>query len=201
LRLQERSVIDTNGAPGRGALDRRRFLLTTATGLVAAGTGAQLAAAATDDDLAVANFGLASSYLAADFYAKALASGKLGPGARGWLRAGRSAAVGHARELTTLLTGAGDTPATAEDFELAWPAGTFTTAARIRSTGVGVLRPMRAAYQQAAAIVTEPTYRVLFASLAASYGEQLGHLSGSVESFPKPMDLETASAALESYLG
>ena len=49
--------------------------------------------------------------------------------------------------------------------------------------------------------MTEPTYRVLFASLAASYGEQLGHLSGSVESFPKPMDLETASAALESYLG
>ena len=49
--------------------------------------------------------------------------------------------------------------------------------------------------------MTEPTYRVLFASLAASYGEQVGHLSGSVESFPTPMDLETASAALESYLG
>ena len=109
--------------------------------------------------------------------------------------------MGHARELTTLLTGAGETPATAEDFELAWPAGTFTTAARMgRSTPTPVDR-MRAAYQQAAAIVTEPTYRVLFASLAASHGEQLGHLSGSVESFPKPMDLETASAALESYLG
>ena len=103
-------------------LDRRRFLLTTATGLVAAGTGVQLASAATDDDLAVANFGLASSYLAADFYAKALPSGKLGPEARDWLRAGRAAALGHARELTTLLTGAGDTPAAAEDFEFVWPA-------------------------------------------------------------------------------
>ena len=161
----------------------------------------QLASAATDDDLAVANFGLASSYLAADFYAKALASGKLGPEARGRLRAGRAAAVGHARELTTLLAGAGDTPAAAEDFEFAWPANTFTTAARIRSAGLGVLRPVRAAYQQAAATVSEPTYRVLFASLAASYGEQVGHLSGSVESFPTPMDLETASAALENYLG
>ena len=82
-----------------------------------------------------------------------------------------------------------------------WPATTFTTAARIRSTGLGVLRPVRAAYQQAAATVTEPSYRVLFASLAASYGEQVGHFSGSVESFPTPMDLETASAALEDYLG
>ena len=71
----------TNGAAERRAFDRRRFLLTTATGLAAAGMGAQLAAAATDDDLAVANFGLASSYLAADYYAKALASGKLGPDA------------------------------------------------------------------------------------------------------------------------
>jgi Ferritin-like domain len=120
----------------------------------------QLASAAADDDLPVANFGLASSYLAADFYAKALASGKLGPEARGWLTAGRAAAAGHARELTTLLTGAGDTPAAAEDFEFAWSANTFTSAARIRSTGLGVLRPVRAAYQQAAATVSEPTHRV-----------------------------------------
>ena len=51
---------------------------------MAAGAGVQLASAATDDDLAFANFGLASSYLAADFYGKALTSGKLGPEARGW---------------------------------------------------------------------------------------------------------------------
>ena len=105
------------------AIDRRRFLLATATGLVAASVGVRSAAAATDDDLAYANFGLASSYLLADFYGRALRSGRpLGPAARPTLRRGRSASTLQARALTDLLTGAGDTPATADDFTFEWPA-------------------------------------------------------------------------------
>jgi hypothetical protein len=50
-----------------------------------------------------------------------------------------------------------------------------------------------------------PTYRVLYASLGASLGQQIGALAGPagarLEPFPVAMELEAASAALESYLG
>jgi hypothetical protein len=48
------------------------------------------------------------------------------------------------------------------------------------------------------------SYRVLFASLAASVAQQIGALGGPSEAaapFPPALDLEAASAALESYLG
>ena len=74
------------------------------------------------------------------------------------------------------------------------------------TTGVAVLRPLLGAYQTASASVVEPSYRVLYASLAVSLGEQIdacAALSGRVdaEPFPAAVDLEAASAALEGYLG
>ena len=163
------------------------------------------ARAATDEDLAYANFGLAAAYLAADYYSRALHGGKLGRDGVRTLHAGRGASLAHARALSELITGAGDTPATAEDFEFAWPAKVFATASSTRKTGLDVLRPTLGAYQSAAAIVAIPAYRILYASLGASLGQQIGALAGPIgdpaEPFPPALDLETASAALEGYLG
>ena len=187
---------------------KRRGFLLGAAGVAGAVSTPWLTAAgaATDDDLSYANFGLASSYLLADFYGRALEAGRLGTAARRSLRTGRTAANQHARALTELLTGAGDPPAAAEDFAFEWPQGTFTTAGRTRQTGLGVLRATAGAYQRAAATSTEPSYRALFASLAGSLAEQAGALAAlggdlGVTSFPTALDLEAASAALEEYLG
>lgn len=106
---------------GERGLDRRRFLLATASGVVVAGIQVRDAKAATENDLAYANFGLATSYLVADFYTRSLEAGKLETSTRPALRRGRAAATLHAREFMALLTGAGDTPATAEDFTFEWP--------------------------------------------------------------------------------
>ena len=112
------------------AIDRRRFLFATATGLLAAGTGVRSAAAATDDDLAFANFGLASSYLLADFY---------GAGARVGPARCRGAADAATRAIGLDAPGArADRPAhrrgghagdrrTTSTFE--WPAAALATAA------------------------------------------------------------------------
>ena len=64
-------------------MKRRGFLLGAAgvAGAVAS-PWVSVAGAATDDDLAYANFGLASSYLLADFYGRALEAGRLGTAAR-----------------------------------------------------------------------------------------------------------------------
>ena len=200
--------------PGTGGLDTRldrravrrgTFLVAAASGLVAAGIGVRTAAAATDDELAYANFGLAAGYLAADYYARALEADKLGADARRMLRSGRSASLAHARAISDLITGAGDTPAASDDFAFEWPAKAFDTAVATRKTGVDVLRPMLGAYQSAASAVSEPSYRVLYASLVGSVGQQIGALVGPVgeraEPFPPAVDLEAASDALEPYLG
>jgi ferritin-like protein len=187
-------------------INRRRFLIGAAgvTGVAVGTPWLGAAPAATDDELAYANFGLAAAYLAADYYARALDAGKLA-GAGRTLRSGRAASLAHARALTDLISGAGDTPAAAEDFEFAWPDNAYATAASTRKTGFAVLRPTLAAYQSAAASVIMPSYRVLYSSLAASLGQQIGALVGPTgeraEPFPPALDLESASGALETYLG
>jgi Ferritin-like domain len=189
-------------------MNRRRFLFTAlGAGTVAVGApwlGG--AAAASDEEIAFANFAVSVELLLKDFYVKALDSKAVtGPGVAA-LRSGRAAAARHARELADVLTGAGDAPPLEEDFTFAWPASTFRSARAIGATGLGVLRALLGAYQTAAATVTEPSYRVLYASLAASTGQQIGALSSlsgrsGAEPFPVAMDLETASATLERYLG
>jgi hypothetical protein len=189
-------------------MNRGRFLAGTVGAGAAALTGPWLpaAAAATEDELAFANFGASTELLLKDFYAKALEA-KVVPRARtATLKRGRSAAAQHAKALSDLLTGAGDTPPLEEDFGFEWPRTTFRTEQSIATTGTGILRALLGAYQSAAASVTEPSYRVLYASLAASVGQQLAALAtiagrSAVEPFPVALDLEAASNALEAYLG
>jgi hypothetical protein len=186
-------------------LSRRRLLVAAAGGVAMTVAPVRPAGAATDDELASANFGLAAAYLAADYYAHALQADKLGADSRRTLRSGRAASLSQARALSDLITGAGDTPAASEDFAFEWPAKAFDTAAATRTTGLDVLRPTLGAYQSAVAAVSESSYRVLYASLVASLGQQIGALVGSVgervEPFPPALDLESASDALEGYLG
>jgi hypothetical protein len=189
-------------------VDRRRFLLSTAGVSAAALEGPWLgpASAATEDDLAFANFGVAAELLLKDFYARAL-DGKLFGGARASvLHQGRSAATRHAMALGDLLAAAGDTAPLEEDFEFVWPTGAFSGAPATVKTGLLLLRALLGSYQTAAASASVPDYRILYASLAASVGEQIGALSAvtaplGAEAFPVATDLETASAALERYLG
>jgi len=189
-------------------LNRGRFL-TSAVGVGALTLGAPwvaTAGAATEDDLAYANFGAATEFLVKDFYAKALRANVFAGTETTALKRGRSCAAQHAKALSDLLVGAGDVAPLEDDFEFEWPAKTFTSKNDALATGVGVLRVLLGAYQTAAATVTEPSHRVLYASLTASVGQQLAELAAlnggrAVEPFPVATDLETASDALESYLG
>jgi hypothetical protein len=93
-----------------------------------------------------------------------------------------------------------------EDFAFEWPARTFRTPRSVVTTGTGVLRALLGAYQAASASVTDASYRILYASLAASVGQQIGALATlsqpvAVEPFPAALELEAASTALERYLG
>ena len=81
--------------------------------------------------------GLRRQILLADFYGSAAGSrADSAPLVRPTLRRGRSASNLQARALTgQLLTGAGDTPATAEDFTFEWPTPALATAAATSTDG------------------------------------------------------------------
>ena len=186
-------------------MDRRRFVFAAlgAGSVAVASPWLSSAAGATEDDLAYANFGASTELLVHDFYAKgAEANIVTGPKAAALTR-GRIAAGEHAEALSDLLTDAGDVPPLPEDFEFEWPAKTFMTQRALVATGLGVLRPLRGVYQTAVAVASEQSYRVLYASLAASVSQQIVALGGAsaAEPFPVAIDLESASNALERYLG
>src|SRR5262249_19760514 len=159
-------------------LNRRRFL-TSAVGAGALSLGTPwlaAAGAATEDDLAYANFGASTEFLVKDYYAKALDARIVSGSKANVLKRGKSCAAQHVNALSALLVGAGDVAPLAEDFEFEWPAKTFKSEKDAVTTGVGVLRALLGAYQTAAATVSEQSHRVLYASLSASVGQQISAL-------------------------
>ena len=190
----------------RGILSRRQLLTVAASGAALVALPARPASAATDDDLAYANLAVSAELLLADLYEKALPVEALTGSERAALRSGRRAALRHTRALAGLLTNAGQDAPSAEDFDFQWPEKVFSTPAAVASTARFVLGTMLGVYQTAVVAVTEKSHRILYASLAASAGQQLGALtalaaSGVVEPFPVALDLEQASDTLEPYLG
>lgn len=165
------------------------------------------AAAATDDELAYAHFGLAAEFLLKDYYAK-LAGGNLvsGVSARDVSRGALNAAE-HATALTELLADAGQTAAVKEDFDFVWPDGTFASGKSAAAAGLTVARTLLGVYIGAAAVISITSYRQLYASMAANVAQQVAALSQLAGgrlvgiSFPSPLDLETASDIIEDYLG
>jgi hypothetical protein len=105
------------------------------------------------------------------------------------------------------LTGAGQTAPVPEDFEFAWPEETYASGKAAAAAGTTIVQALRGAYLTASATSPTQSFRVLYASLAASCGEQCSLLASAQgglaigNSFPAALDLETASAAVEGYLG
>src|SRR5262245_3754692 len=189
-------------------MNRRRFLLSSAgaSAAVLGGPWVGSATAATDDDLAFANFGVSAEFLLREFYGRALASKKIGGHRANVLHRGRLAATNHAKALSNLLISFGDTPPLEEDFEFVWPTRAFAGQPETVRTGLIILRALLGAYQTATAASSVFEYRVLYASLTASIGEQVGALAAvaspvGAKSFPAATDVETASARLEAYFG
>ena len=192
-------------------MNRRRLLLSAAgAGLAVSGLSASsglAALTATDDELAYAGFGQAAELLLADFYAKTAAAKIVTGASLQNVKRGALNAAEHATAQAKLLTDAGQTAAVAEDFEFAWPDGTFKSGKSAGATGLKIAQPLLGVYLGASSSISIASYRTLFASMAANVAQQVGFLSQlsggrSVGiSFPAAIDLETASDAIESYLG
>lgn len=116
-------------------MNRRRFLVSSggATAVALGGPWFSAASAATEDELAFANFGVSAEFLLKDFYARAL-NAKVkkvkvfGRPQAAVLRSGQSAAAQHAQALAALLETAGETVPVEADFAFVWPKNAATEA-------------------------------------------------------------------------
>ena len=172
-----------------------------------AGSAAAPAAAdpVPDGDLAYARLLVGTELLAADFYARALASPRLAAAEARLLRRVLAHEREHYRIVSAILRGAGQTPAVASDFDFSYPRRTFGSRASIAKIGVTLEGAALGAYLGAVDGVETGALRESAARIAASEAQHLsvlrefGHGNPIGASFPKPLAIEQASAVLDTF--
>jgi rubrerythrin len=166
-----RGALLRRGAVGGGAL------LVSASGL---GAVAPLARADTppDADLAYLRLLIAAELLAVDFQSKALASRKLRREAHSLFRRIRADESDHYKHLASLLTAAGQTPATADDINFSYPKGSFRSQASILALAGRLERLMVGAYIGAVENVETSSLRLTIGQIAANEAQHQSALAG-----------------------
>lgn len=207
-----------------GELDRAALVARAARGAVAVAVaaggagalGTTLAGAATarsaasgplgDTDLASARLAAAAELLAIDFYGTAIDAGIVRGDPLKALRRILFNEQEHLAALAGVLTGAGQVPPSADDFEFSYPDGTFASPASAARLGVTLETALLGIHLGAVAAYAPPDLRAAAASIAASEAEHLAFLRGLAGnrpigiSFPTALDLAGASEALAPLL-
>jgi hypothetical protein len=181
------------------------LLVVPASGL-SAFAGAASAATLPDADLAYLRLLIAAELLAIDFQATALASGKLRHGgARGVIRRMQADEKAHYTDLATLLTDAGQTPATADDINFSYPKGSFRSQASIVRLGGRLEHLMVGAYVGAIQDVQTPGLRRFIGQIAANEAQHAGALAALTgrpvvgSAFGPVLSMAAVSDALDEF--
>jgi rubrerythrin len=188
-----------------------RSARVTALGL---GAGALLAAPTAraangplpDLDLALARLAIGSELLAITFYTAAIESKRFKDDDLRSLQRARFNEDEHLTAVSQILSGAGETPETADDFDFAFPAGAFRSRESIARLGVQLETAALGTYLGAVDEFASPDLKTTAARIAASEAQHLSAFSRIASgravgiSFPAPLDYETASAALDPFL-
>jgi ferritin-like protein len=185
-----------------GHITRSGFLGATLALTLAPGA---LADAPADSDLANARLLVALELLLADFYGRALKADRLGLPGRDALRRAQFNETEHLAAVSGILTGAGQTPATAGDIDFSYPGNTFGSRGAIARTAATLERLAVGAYLGAvqsakSAALTLPLARIAAVEarhLTVFAGEATGHPLDN--SFGDALSIDVASAALGAY--
>jgi hypothetical protein len=168
--------------------------------------GAPAASAATPDgDLAYLRVLLALELLLADYEAQALASGKLGRRSTALVRQLRRDDLAHAAGLSALLTGAGQTPTTADDIDFSYPRQSFATQGSIVKLGWSLSRLALGGYLGAVERLETAELRGPLAQIAANEAQHLSafaQLRGRPfvgKPFAASMSIDAVSAELDRF--
>ena len=179
-------------------------MLVSASGLAAV---APLAHADTppDADLAYLRLLIAAELLAIDFQSRALTSGKLRREAHSLFRRIRSDESDHYKHLASLLTAAGQTPATANDIDFTYPKGSFHRQGSILALAGRLEHLMVGAYLGAVENVETPGLRLPIGQIAANEAQHqsaLARLNGRPvvgKAFAPALQIAAVSNALGRF--
>jgi ferritin-like protein len=159
----------------------------------------------TDNDLAFARVLVAVELLSTDFYLRAMNSGRFKPVGQKYLRNTFVNEVDHNRTVSDILTGAGDTPATASDFEFLYPKRAFSSRVSIATLGRDLETVSLGAYLGAVGGVQAQALLQPIARIATSEAQHLSlwafELGGHPLSaaFPAPLTIDQVSSALDQF--
>jgi hypothetical protein len=186
----------------RGAIGGVGVVLGSSLGLVGAPTAT---AAVSDCDLAYLRVLLALELLMADFEAQALASGKLGPRSTALMKRVRGDDLAHGAGLGVLLTGAGQTPTTADDIDFSYPKQSFSSQGAIVKLGSSLSRLALGAYLGAVEKLETSQLRGPLAQIAANEAQHLSafaQLQGRPlvgKAFAASLPIDVVSAELDKF--
>lgn len=160
-----------------------------------------------DLDLALARLAVGIELLAADFATTAIESKHFQDDELRYLQRVAFNEGEHLAAVSEILSGAGQTSSTADDFDFAYPKGAFDSRTAIAQLGVTLETASLGAYLGAVDAFTPGDLKTTAARIAASEAEHLSLFSRIAYgrpvgiSFPAPLDYATASAALDPFLG
>lgn len=186
----------------RGAIGSGAVLTSSIFGSLA---GRADAAVPSDNDLAYLRLLVAAELLAADFQAKALASGKLSRRSKAVVRKMATDEKAHYARLAQLVTAAGQPPATAGDIDFSYPKGSFASRGSVLKLAAEIEAVILGAYLGAIENVDAPELRLAIGQIAANEAQHAGALAGLRggnvigRAFPPSLQIDAASAALDRF--
>ena len=158
-----------------------------------------------DGDLAYARLLVGAELLALDFYARAIASKRLSGDALGALKRARVNEREHYDKVSEILSGSGQTPAVASDFDFSYPKEAFASKSSIAKLGVTLEAAFMGAYLGAVDGLQTNALKLPVAQIASNEAEHLSvfmRLFGRSPigiSLPRPLTIDQASNALDVF--
>ena len=201
---------DMHGQCSGTALRRDQLLRRAVLGggaLLVPGALATAAAAAPppDNDLAYLRLLLAAELLAADFEAKALASGRLNRRSKTTIRKMAADDKAHYAKLAQLLSAAGQPPVTAGDIDFSYPRASFASQPSILKLAAEIKGLMLGTYLGAVENVETAELRLPVGQSAANEAQHAAALAALRDravigrAFAPALQIDAASAALDRF--
>jgi Ferritin-like domain len=167
---------------------------------------ASIASAATpDSDLAYLRLLIGVELLSGDFHDRGLGSGKLDADSSGLVTQMRADERAHYSGLATLVTSLGQIPATSDDIDFTYPAGSFASQSAILKLASKIEQLALGAYLGAVENVQTAQLRLPIGQIAANEAQHVSVLQKSLGAkpigrpFATALSIDTVSAALDSY--
>ncbi|HWB23613.1 MAG TPA: ferritin-like domain-containing protein [Gaiellaceae bacterium] len=184
---------------------KRGAALVVASSMFETLAGSAAADPLPDGDLAFARLLVGAELLAADFYTQAIAAKQFGAVTQKYLAIALQNEQAHYQSVSLILSGAGQTPAVATDFNFSYPGGSFGSRRSIATLGGKLEAVFLGAYLGAIAGIQTPALAGPLARIAASESQHLSLWETELDgrpltgAFPAPITIEQVSDAMDAY--